>query len=431
MKLNIKRTMLAGLAFMAISGFWAMYNSVTPLILEKTFSLSATWNGVVMAMDNVLAVFLLPIFGVWSDRTHTRLGKRMPFIIAGTILSILAMVLMPIADNTRNFVLFMTATGAVLLFMSFYRSPAVALMPDITPRQLRSKGNAVIMLMGTVGVIYSMIITKILVTSDPAVKPDYLPLFIAMIVMMGISLVLMEIFVDENKWVKDARKNDIPDEDEDKAEVAKGRKLSKDKLKSLIFLLLSVAFWYMAYNGVETAISRYTMAEWGMGPTGYTTYMLIATVSAVLCYIPIGILSGKFGRKKIILFGVIGLSVAFFLCIFFKGGGLLLMLVFALIGISWGSINVNSFPMVVEIAADGDEGKYTGLYYMFSMVAQVLTPILSGFLIDKTTSYKVLFPYATIFSVLAIITMTQVNHGDIVREKDKKKSILEHLDVDA
>lgn len=429
MKLNIKRTMLAGLAFMAISGFWAMYNSVTPLILERTFSLSATWNGVVMAMDNVLAVFLLPLFGVWSDKTDTRLGKRMPFIIIGTILSILAMVVMPIADNIQSFVLFMIATGAVLLFMSFYRSPAVALMPDITPRQLRSKGNAVIMLMGTVGVIYSMIMTKILVTSDPSVKPDYLPLFISMVAMMGISLILMELFVDENKWEKEARKNDVVEEEEQ--EILSKGKISRDKMKSLIFLLLSVAFWYMAYNGVETAISRYTMAEWGMGPTGYTTYMLIATLSAVACYVPVGILSGKIGRKKMILFGVIGLTLAFFFSIFFKGGGVLLMLVFALLGISWGAINVNSFPMVVEIASDGDEGKYTGLYYTFSMVAQVLTPIISGFLIDKTESYKILFPYATVFSALAFFTMTQVKHGDIVRDKDKKKSILEHLDVDS
>lgn len=429
MKLNVKRTMLAGLSFMAISGFWAMYNSVTPLILEKTFSLSATLNGVVMAMDNVLAVFLLPIFGVWSDKTQTKLGKRMPFIIAGTILSILAMILMPIADNTESLTMFMSATVAVLLFMAFYRSPAVALMPDITPRQLRSKGNAVIMLMGTVGVIYSMITTKLLVTSDPNVKPDYLPLFIAMIVFMGISLVLMEIFVDENKWEKEARKNDIPEEEE--KETSHKGKLSKEKMRSLIFLLLSVAFWYMAYNGVETALSRYTMAEWNMGPTGYTSYMLIATVSAVLCYIPIGILSGKFGRKKIIMFGIAGMTIAFFTSIFFHAGGILLMLVFVLLGISWGAINVNSFPMVVEIATDGDEGKYTGLYYMFSMVAQVLTPIFSGFLIDKTASYKILFPYAVVFSILAFVTMSQVKHGDVVKEKDKKKSLLEHLDVDA
>lgn len=424
MKLNVKRTMLAGLAFMAISGFWAMYNAVTPLILEKTFSLNATFNGVVMAMDNILAVFLLPIFGVWSDKTNTRIGKRMPFIIIGTIFSILAMIFMPIADNDRNFVLFLVATGAVLLFMSFYRSPAVALMPDITPRQLRSKGNAVIMLMGTVGVIYTMIVTKILVPDVE--KPDYIPLFIAMIVLMGITLIVMEIFVDENKWKKEARKNDVGNEEENKNA---GKKISRPRLISLIFLLLSVAFWYMAYNGVETALSRYTVAEWNMGPTGYTTYMLIATVTAVVCYIPIGIVSGILGRKKVICAGVIGLALAFFLCIFFKGGGVLLMMVFGLLGISWGAINVNSFPMVVEIASDGDEGKYTGFYYMFSMVAQILTPILSGFLIDKTGSYKVLFPYATVFAVLAFITMMMVRHGDTV--SNKKKSLLEHLDVDA
>ena len=144
MKLNYKRTILAGLAFMTISGFWGMYDAVTPLILKNSFHLNEVLNGVVMAMDNVFAIILLPLFGIWSDKTNTKFGKRMPFIAIGTLIAVISMFFMPFADNQRNLILFLISTGAVLLSMSFYRSPAVALMPDITPRELRSKGNAVI-----------------------------------------------------------------------------------------------------------------------------------------------------------------------------------------------------------------------------------------------------------------------------------------------
>ena len=185
MKLNYKRTILAGLAFMSISGFWGMYDAITPLILKESFHLNEVLNGVVMAMDNVFALILLPIFGIWSDKTNTRLGKRMPFIAIGTLLAVIAMFLMPYADNQRNLVLFLVSTGCVLLAMSFYRSPAVALMPDITPRALRSKGNAIIMLMGTAGVIYSMIMIKFLVrTPEGFETPNYMPLFLSMMAFM-------------------------------------------------------------------------------------------------------------------------------------------------------------------------------------------------------------------------------------------------------
>ncbi|MCR5848648.1 MAG: MFS transporter [Lachnospiraceae bacterium] len=423
MKLNYRKTILAGLAFMSISGFWGMYDAVTPLILKDSFKLNEVLNGVVMAMDNVFALFLLPVFGILSDKTNTRLGKRMPYIAIGTLLASVAMFFMPYADNARNLPLFLISTGCVLLAMSFYRSPAVALMPDITPRELRSKGNAVIMLMGTAGVIYSMIMIKLLVKNGAeGTTPNYMPLFLSMIAFMVISTVVLILTVPEKKWAAEVKED--PSEEKNKNE---GKKLSGGKLKSLLFILLSVFFWYMAYNAVNSAFSRYSTHVLGIKDGGYATYMLVATVVAVISYLPVGIISSKLGRKKVILAGVVGLASSFAIATFIPKGGIVLYIIFGIVGISWGAINVNSFPMAVEIASDGDEGRYTGYYYTFSMAAQVLTPVLSGVFLQYV-SYRSLFPYGMVFSVLAFITMTQVKHGDIV--VGEKKSLLEHLDVD-
>lgn len=427
MKLNYKRTILTGLAFMSITSFWSMYDAVQPLILKNSFQMNEVWNGVVMAMDNVFALILLPLFGIWSDRTNTRFGKRMPFIAVGTLIAAFAMFFMPYFDNSRNLVMFLISTGIVLLAMSFYRTPAVALMPDITPRELRSKGNAVIMLMGTVGAIYAMVVIRLLVKDVEGGTPNYMPLFLSIIIFMIVSTVALILTVPENKWAKEAKEADKGKEDEEENKNA-GKKLPKDKLKSLIFILLSVFFWYMSYNAINSAFSRYSTQVLNLKNGDYASYMLIATIAAVISYLPIGIISSKLGRKKVIVAGVIGLAASFFACTFVTGGGWLLKILFATVGISWGAINVNSFPMAVEIASDGDEGRYTGYYYTFSMAAQVLTPILSGVFLQYV-SYRSLFPYGVVFAVFALITMLNVKHGDVVT--GSKKSLLEHLDVDS
>lgn len=436
MKIHYKyKTIMVGMAFMSISAFWQMYDSIIPLILKHSFALNDTLTGVIMAIDNVLALFLLPLFGSISDSVHTKLGKRIPFIIIGTLLANAAMFFMPIADNSRNLPLFLTMTGLVLLFMSFYRSPAVALMPDITPRSLRSKGNAIINLAGAIGGIYSLVMIKVLVSDG--LTPNYLPLFIALILFMLIAIVVLVATVRENKWTEEARNNDIllgdanPSEDSDSSKSntksAPVKELSPDKKKSLLFLLLSVCLWYMAYNAVTTAFSRYATIVWGTENGSFANYLLIATGAAVVSYIPIGIISGKIGRKKTIIIGIIGLILSFGICYFAERPTTFAMIMFCVVGFSWAAINVNSLPMVVDIGSDGDIGRYTGMYYTFSMVGQVLTPILSGALLEYV-SYKTLFPYAVIFSILALFTMLRVKHGDVL--PSEKKSLLEHFDVD-
>lgn len=427
MKIHYKyKTIMVGFAFMAIMSFWQMYDNIVPLILKNSFAINEVLIGAIMAVDNVLALFLLPFFGTWSDRINTRFGKRMPFILVGTILADIAMFFMPVADNSRNLVMFLVSTGLVLLAMSVFRSPAVALMPDITPKHLRSKGNAIINLMGTVGAIYALAMISVLVSDGDT--PDYQPLFISIIAFMLVSAIVLALATKENLWTDEARKvDDALNQVEESDDSTPSGTLPKDKKRSLIFILTSVCFWYMAYNAVTTAFSRYATVVWHAENGSYANYLMISTVAAIISYIPIGLLSGKFGRKKVIITGVLGLIIGFGLCFFCNQAGPFVICLFVLVGISWAAINVNSFPMAVDIATDGDIGKYTGYYYTFSMAAQVLTPVLSGWFLQYV-SYKTLFPYAVVFSVLALLTMTQVKHGDSFG--DEKKSLLEHLDID-
>ena len=432
MKIHYKyKTIMVGFAFMSIMAFWQMYDNIIPLILKNSFSLNEVLIGAIMAIDNILALFLLPLFGTLSDKLHTPIGKRMPFILAGTLLTNIALFFMPMADNSRNLAMFMVMTGLVLLFMSVFRSPAVALMPDITPKPLRSKANAIINLMGTVGAIFALAMISVLVAEGDT--PNYQPLFVSIIIFMIITTAVLTLVVKENKWTEEAHKINIElgEEEDDKAEdtheSSGEHKLPHDKKKSLIYMLLSVALWYMAYNAVTTAFSRYATTIWGTTGGSYANYLMIATVVAIISYIPIGILSGIFGRKKVILAGVIGLMLGFAGCFFAAKAGVFITIMFIIVGISWAAINVNSFPMVVDIASDGDIGKFTGYYYTFAMAAQVLTPILSGAFLQYV-SYKTLFPYAVVFSALALLTMLQVKHGDTLPVA--KKSMLEHLDVE-
>ena len=421
MKLNTKRTFFIGLAFLSISAFWQLYDNVVPLILSQTFGLKETVTGMVMGIDNVLALFLLPLIGAFSDRVNTRIGKRTPFILFGTIFAVIFMLLIPFADNTSNFILFFITLGLVLISMASYRSPAVALMPDLTPKPLRSKANAIINLMGTLGGIFTLVAISTLVADVD--KPNYYPVFIAVALLMVVAVALLLITTKENKLPKYTDDNEDEQEDSNK-EV---HTLPKDVKKSLIFLLLSVFLWFTAYNAVTTAFSRYATQVWGFGGGSYANALLVATGAATLAYIPIGIISSKFGRKKTIVGGIIIMTLSYFAGFLCTEYTPLIYVIFAFTGIGWASISVNSYPMVVEMSRGSDVGKYTGFYYTFSMLAQTITPILSGALLEKV-SYRTLFPYAVVFSFLSLCTMLIVKHGDV--KPMKKQSALEHFDIE-
>lgn len=521
MKLNYKRTILVGFAFFLISAFWQAYDATIPVILTNKFGMSQTWSGVIMALDNILAVFMLPVFGALSDKCRSKHGKRTPFITIGTIVAAIAILALSFVDNaqlrnisdvaaidnpaaleiiydsqkdvqlqtpegeqfvlsdvynkedfvairsdlkasitdasgnenvispytnyvvparqayaaektsanTTPLIIFIVLLLVVLVSMSVFRSPAVALMPDVTIKPLRSKANAVINLMGTAGGILVLVLGIIFATS--AVRNQLMSYNIYYGVIAGLMIVSLAVFlstVREPQWAKEMQEESVAyGIEEELEENEEKRKLSKGEKRSLIFILASIALWYFGYNAVT---SKYAVYAGNILNMDYNTTLLIAQGAAIVAYMPAGIVASKFGRKKTIMAGVIMLTTAFGAASFLRAGSpvMLMNILFALAGIGWATINVNSFPMVVEMCSGGDVGKYTGFYYTASMTAQIITPMLSGMFMDMDgVGMTVLFPYAAIFAGLAFVTMAMVKHGD-ARPESKKG--LEALDID-
>ena len=425
MKLNYKRVIFVGFAFFLITAFWQAYDKTIPLILTYKFNMKQTLSGFIMAIDNILAVFLLPLFGMLSDKTKSKLGKRTIFILFGTILAVISFIFIPIINNIWLFIIVLLFT---LLSMATFRSPAVALMPDVTCKPLRSKGNAIINLVGTVGGLIVLGLGIVIKVSENTMH-NLIPYYIAVCGVILFGLIIFLLTVKENKWaqemIEDTKKY-YPEEQDDTINTA-SKKLSKPQLKSLLLILGSVALWYMGYNAIT---SKYSLYADKVLHQSYDLTLLIAQGAAIVSYLPVGIIATKIGRKKTILAGVTMLALSFFFAIFISANSspVLMYLLFALAGIGWATINVNSFPMVVELAKDGDIGKYTGWYYTASMSAQVLTPILSGAIMDLVGNMLPLFPYACVCVSFAFVTMFFVKHGD--SKPNKTKSVLENFDVD-
>ena len=525
MKLNYKRTILVGFAFFLISAFWQAYDATVALTLTNKFGMSQTWSGVIMALDNILALFMLPLFGTLSDKHNGKSGRRTPFIRFGTIVAAIALVALSFADgmqlkqldavsaiddkaalvtlydaqagsvlttpenekfilgedqdattkdiskdyftsilsdateidpetkkevspytnyvvparqayaaaatkaNPGPLVLFIALLLILLIAMATFRSPAVALMPDVTVKPLRSKANAIINLMGTGGGILILVLGIVFKTSAVSNSLMNYTVYWGVVaaVMIG-ALITFLLTVKEPQWSAEMRADSIRfdvDEKEAAEEAGEKRKLSKPEMRSLIFILLSVALWYFGYNAVT---SKYSVYAPNVLQKNYNTTMLIAQGAAIIAYIPAGIVASKLGRRKTILAGVLMLGTAFGVAATMGPGSpdILMNIMFALAGVAWATINVNSFPMVVEMSSGSDVGKYTGFYYTASMAAQTVTPMLSGFLMDKM-GMRVLFPYAAIFVALAFVTMLLVRHGDA---KPEAKGGLEALDIE-
>ncbi|MBR2707191.1 MAG: MFS transporter [Mogibacterium sp.] len=431
MKLNNKRTVLVGLAFLSICAFWQMYDSVIPLILTKTFHLHETFSGAIMAADNVLALFLLPFFGTLSDRTSARTGKRTPYIVLGTAAAVILLNALPLIDNSYyaepsagKMVAFVVLLGLLLIAMGTYRSPAVALMPDVTPKPLRSRANAIINLMGAVGGIIYLAVAAVMYPNSRVAgleHVNYQPLFIVVGGIMAVSILVMRLTVNEPELAAENRRLEAEHPEWNLAEDdGSGNEVLPPAVKkSLAFLLASIALWFIGYNGITTWFTTYVDKVMGQGLGGASTCLLIATGGAIISYIPIGSLAHKVGRKRTIMIGVLLLAACFMACFFlttaFHEINAVMFVIFALIGFAWAAINVNSLPMVVEMCRGSDIGKFTGYYYTASMAAQVVTPVLAGFLM-RNVSYRVLFPYASLFVLASFATMIMVRHGDAAPE---------------
>ena len=512
MKLNYKRIILVGFAFFLIQAFWQAYDNTIPMILTNKFGMSQAWSGAIMALDNVLALFMLPLFGAISDKHHSKWGRRTPFIVVGTLIAAVMLIALSFVDNAQlhhisdvaaiddpaaletiydreadetlltpggqKFVLSrqftkeeftqirsqITVDGAavtnpdytnyvmparqacawdatakspvtlvffialllvILVSMAVFRSPAVALMPDVTLKPLRSKANAVINLMGSAGGILVLALGMVFATS--AVRNslmNYIGYFAVIAAIMLAALVVFMLTVRENEWAAEMQQQSVELGLEDKEEAATGeRKLSVDEVRSLIFLLLSIVLWFFGYNAVT---SKYSVYASNILHKDYNLTLIIAQAAAIISYLPVGFITSRVGRKKTILAGVVMLTAAFTTAAFMSAESptMLMNAMFALAGIAWATINVNSVPMVVEMCSGGNVGKYTGFYYTASMAAQVATPMLSGLLMDRMGMH-VLFPYAAVFTALAFVTMLFVRHGD---SKPEAKWGLEALD---
>ena len=522
MKLNYKRTIYVGFAFFLILAFWQAYDSIIPLILTNKFGMSQFWSGAIMALDNILALFLLPLFGTLSDKYKSKSGRRTPFIRTGTIAAMILLVALSFADmaqlkniekvsvvddpvalgiiydsqadqkivkpnkesatlteehfilseeisredfvaikstivnedgksitnqdyvdyvvparqayiwqvttaNPQALILFVGILLLLLIAMAIFRSPAVALMPDVTVKPLRSKANAIINLMGYVGGIVVLVLGMVFATDAPKnAMMSYIGYFGAVAALMLIALIVFLVKVKESAWCKDMQAESAQLVENEPAENrGEKRKLTKGEKVSLFLLLASVILWYFGYNAVSSKYSVYASNVLG---ADFNVTLMIGTGAAIVSFVPVGILSSKIGRKKAILIGVALLAVAFGLAQFVTAQTPIFLMIgiFVLAGFAWATINVNSFPMVVELCSDGDVGKYTGYYYTASMAAQTLTPMVSGFLMDKL-GMGVLFPYSALFVAGSFITMLFVKHGDA---KVEQKRGLEAFNVE-
>ena len=442
MKLNYGRTVRIGFAFLAICAFWQMYNNVIPLVLTNTFHMNESLSGAIMAADNVLALFLLPLFGSLSDKCKSPMGRRKPFILAGTVLSVLLMLLVPVLDN-RYFshpsqelsVVFVCVLGLLLIAMGTYRSPAVALMPDLTPKPFRSRANAVINLMGALGGIIYLILASILYSearTKGLAHVNYLPLFLIVAAIMVLSLLIVLFTINEPalRLQVENYEKDHPEQETAPVGDDGSRTLPPAVKRSLIFLLISVSLWFISYNAVETWFTTYAQRMWGMSLGSASLCLTIATGGAILSYIPIGQAAARFGRRRVIIAGVILLASCFLVLFIYTllsdSFHPVLYLLLLLIGLAWAAINVNSLPMVLEMCSGAEIGRFTGLYYTFSMAAQIVTPVAAGTLMNRI-GYTSLFIYSTLFAGMAFLTMSQVKHGDT---KVQAKHGLEAYDIE-
>ena len=495
MKLNYKRVICVGLAFFLISAFWQAYDTIIPKILTDKFGLNQSISGAVMALDNILALFMLPLFGTLSDKCKSKHGKRTPFILIGTICAVVAFIGMSFADsaqlamlksveptapnaqavlydadltaktpdgvefdvcdkftkeeftaikmydendkvtaeykdyvvparqayarkltaeNPGKLIVFIAVLLVTLLSMATFRSPAVALMPDVTVKPLRSKANSIINLMGAAGGIIVLILGMVFGTGNREnALMNYTAFFCVIAGIMLLALCVFKLTVNEPKLVaqmeEDTKKYGLEDAPDEEESAGGSRKLSKGEFASLLLILASVALWYMGYNAVTSKYSVYASTVLQLD---YNLTLMIATAAAIVCYIPAGMLASKFGRKKTILAGIIMLGAAFFIASFATSewSVMAMNVIFVLAGMGWATINVNSYPMVVELSRGGDVGKYTGFYYTASMAAQTITPMLSGFFMD--IKMESLFVYATVMVFAAFFTMIAVKHGD-------------------
>ena len=437
-KLNVKVTLLLSFGFFASSIAWSVYNAFVPQILEKKligwfasrgidesgtgFIAIGTLIGLIMTIDNVFGVIFQPLFGKLSDKTRTRFGRRMPYIIIGLPVCVAAFVLVPYMPSLW------TLMAALIVFtfvMSAWRTPVVSLMPDLTPGPLRSQANGIVNFMGGLGSLFAFLLGGILFDIWFKKTGNGFPLpFMMSGIMMMLALFVLVFFVREPKHAYE------PEAEKQKIKVS----LDKGERTSLILILCGIFFWFTGYNAVETFFTLYATNTLGMTPGGASMTLAIFSLSFLGFAVPAGFIGAKMGRRRAILIGLIGLTVLFFPMIFFVNAWMTRACLF-IGGFSWAMVNINSLPMVVRLSGEEKIGTYIGYYYFFSFASQIFSPILFGFIHDVIShhkilflaDYKVLFPYSCIAFALAVVFMIFVRHGEDEPEKATASQILDGM----
>lgn len=418
--LDMRRTLLVTLPFAGALAFWQAYDGIIPLILRDTFHLGDTLAGAVMALDNVCALFLLPFFGSISDRCHSRLGRRTPFILVGSLLAALLIPLLAVADQMRSLPFFFTVLCLVLVVLSSYRSPCVALMPDVTPRPIRAKADAFNSLMAAASGV--VILISISLAVPDVEHPNYMPVFLIISAIIILCTVLFAVFFREKKAVEKMHTESlamgISEADMDASDEG-GKEKETDAVvrRSLLGILLCVFFYFMASNAVTSAFSKYASQVWGAGGGSFANFQLVATMVTLISYMPMANISCRIGRKLTTYIGI-GLMCFGGFCIFMTPGYSPLIYVFVSIsGVGMGTVATTIYPMIMEVASEKTTGRYTGYYYTASMSAQIITPILSGAVMEFI-GYRYLYLYAIVCALLATLPLAMVQKGNTILLKD-------------
>jgi maltose/moltooligosaccharide transporter len=432
-KLDWKKTFLLGFGFLGTSLIWTLYNTYVPIYLQAGhpefdanqaartlgFGLGPAMTGFIMTLDNIAAFFIQPLVGMWSDRTHTRLGRRMPYIVGGAPIAVIAFALIPVApmlipehlsgnlaELSGPFALFIGAAGVMLLAMAIFRTPVVALMPDITPSPLRSKANGVINLMGGLGGVLAFLAGGVLYK---IYRP--LPFWVGGALMLGAVVVLLIYIKEPKELVESAAASD---ESRGLRRLFEGLQgLPRESVRSLTFLILAIFFWFVGYNAIETFFSSYGVAVLGVSEDTAGLVFSVAYITFILFSIPSGYIATRFGRRRTILTGLVIFGLLL-VAVYFLPNLYAAVVALALGGMAWSLVNINSLPMVVDISpSETVLGTYTGLYYVAGTLSAVVGPILNGWIIELADfNYNLIFMVAPAFFALAILCMLAVTRGE-------------------
>ena len=461
LKLNFKITFKISIAFFGILMLWQVYNTYCPIILEamlKDLGLTDTnyLVGIIMALDNVAAIFIMPIFGKLSDKTRTRFGKRMPYIIIGMLLTIVIFPFIAFMCMHNIFAGVITFMMLFLVIMQSYRSPAVALMPDLTPKPLRSGANGIVNLIGYMGGVFATVLGMFQAfklnsqsTLDEIQSKVIWPFVICTIVLV-IVLILLLILIRENKMIEETKEAVAFGEEltETHEEINEDNKLSKKDKKNFIIILLAIVLWFMGFNSFETFGSLFFKNVVG-DSTMYSLMATVLSVVSILTFLFFSTLSDRIGRKLSIILGLLFIIAGLVLVAIVSvipditftndsGNVLIGWKIFyigmsVLIGFGWALVNVNSFPMVVEYSNPKNLGKFTSYYYISSMAAQSITPILAGLVMDfSIMGQKLLFVYASALTISSLIVFLFVKEKISIKDRmklkrERGKSVLERI----